>query len=214
MIRAVLFDLDGTLADTAADLGYALNVQLQRHGRQALPMELIRRHASAGTPGLIKLGFNSGPQDHNFAALRSEYMRLYEDNLCRQTTLFPGIAELLDTLEERRLIWGIVTNKPQRFTVPLVKQLGIFERAGCVVSGDSVPRPKPHPDSLCQAAKELAIEPEQALYVGDDERDMQAATAAGMPKIIAGYGYLSDGSHPENWGAPIINYPAQVLNFL
>lgn len=215
MITAVLFDLDGTLADTAPDLGYALNLQLQRHGRQPIPIEIIRPHASAGARGLLKLGFNITPDDENFGAMRNEYLDLYEQNICRDTVLFPGIIDLLSTLQTRNIPWGIVTNKPERFTLPLVKLLGIFEHAASIVSGDSVPRPKPAPDSLLKAAKDIRIQPHEAIYVGDDERDVQAAQAAQMPSLIAGYGYLGNNTSPETWGAQaIIKYPADLLNFL
>jgi phosphoglycolate phosphatase len=215
MIRAVLFDLDGTLADTAPDLGYALNLQLQRYGRELLAIELIRPHASAGARGLLKLGFGIEPEDEEFGVMRSEYLDLYDQNLCRETVLFPGIDELLEALKTRAIPWGIVTNKPERFTLPLVKQLGLFHGAACVVCGDSVPRAKPHPDSLLRASEVLDITPGDIIYVGDDERDVQAARAARMTSIIAGYGYLGNGNHPETWGAQaIIKQPSEVLNFL
>ncbi len=212
--RAVLFDLDGTLADTAPDLGYALNLQLERHGRPSLPLMAIRPFASEGARGLLKLGFGIDPDHAGFTEMRAEYLQLYEDNLCRHTTLFPGITELFDALAARGIPWGIVTNKPQRFTAPLVKLLGIDRSAACVVSGDMVPRAKPHPDSLLRAAEQLAVPPAQIVYVGDDQRDVAAAHSAGMGQIIAGYGYLG-GTAPETWGAQaIIDRPAEVLNFL
>ena len=215
MIRAVLFDLDGTLADTAPDLGYALNLQLQRYGRAPLPIAAIRPHASAGSRGLLQLGFGIGPGDADFEAMRQEYLALYDENLCRATTLFPGVLELLTALEQTAVAWGIVTNKPHRYTVPLVEQLGLAGRAGCVVSGDTVPRSKPHPDSLFKASSDLGIAPGEAIYLGDDERDTQAALAAGMRSVIAGYGYLGEGNHPETWGAEaIIRHPAELLIYL
>ena len=215
MMRAVLFDLDGTLADTAPDLGYALNLQLLRHGKEPLPIETIRPHASAGSRGLLQLGFGIGPENAHFEAMRREYLALYDENLCRETVLFPGVAEMLAALEAMPIFWGIVTNKPQRFTTPLVEQLGLAARAGCVVSGDSVPRAKPYPDSLLKASGELRVAPGESLYLGDDERDTQAAHAAGMRSLIAGYGYLGTGNHPEKWGADaIIDHPAEILNYL
>jgi phosphoglycolate phosphatase len=215
MSSAILFDLDGTLADTAPDLGHALNLQLQRHGRTALPIEMIRPHASAGSRGLLQLGFGIGPQDARFEAMRAEYLALYDDNLCRETTLFPGVAALLEELRSRAIVWGIVTNKPHRFTVPLLEQLGLAARAACVVSGDSVPRSKPHPDSLLKAAQQLGIAPVEIIYLGDDERDTAAAHAAGMRSVIAGYGYLGNGNHLEKWGADaIIQRPEEILNYL
>lgn len=214
MIKAVLFDFDGTLADTAPDLGYALNLQLTRHGREPLPIAAIRPHASAGARGLLKLGFDLDPEDGEFDAMRSEYLQIYSENLCRETALFAGIAPMLRALEARPTPWGIVTNKPRRFTLPLVEKLGLDQQAGCVISGDSVSRAKPHPDSLLKACAELKIAAKDAIYVGDDERDVQAACAAGMRSVIAGWGYLGNGNHPERWGADLLaQHPAEVLNF-
>jgi phosphoglycolate phosphatase len=215
MIEAVLFDLDGTLADTAPDLGFALNQQLFRHGKRPLPIKAIRPHASAGSRGLLMLGFGVTPADPRYEAMREEYLNLYADNLCRGTVLFSGVGALLDALEERGVKWGIVTNKPERFTVPLVERLGLLQRAASVVSGDTCPRAKPYPDSLLKAAADIAVPPGNAVYVGDDERDVLAARGAGMSCIIAGYGYLGTGSHPDEWGADsIVQRPSEILNFL
>jgi HAD superfamily hydrolase (TIGR01509 family) len=193
-IKAVLFDLDGTLADTAPDLGGALNRQLTKHGHDAIPINVIRPHASAGARGFLKL---------------------YEEYICHETVFFPGILELLVELENRSLPWGIVTNKPHRFTVPLIEKLGLSKRAACVVSGDIVPRAKPAPDSLLKAAEIIKLLPENIVYVGDDERDIQAARAANMPSIIASYGYLGVNTHPENWQANgEIKTPKDLLNYL
>jgi phosphoglycolate phosphatase len=215
MIRAVLFDLDGTLADTAPDLGFALNRQLLRHGKQPLPLELIRPHASAGARGLLMLGFGLMPASPSYDAMRQEYLNLYSEHLCRSTTLFAGVSVLLDALDTRKTLWGIVTNKPERFTGPLLKQIGLFDRAACVVSGDTCARPKPYPDSLLKAASDIAVPTINILYVGDDERDVQAAHAASMKSLIAGYGYLGTENHPDRWGAAaIVQRPEEILNFL
>lgn len=215
MIRAVLFDLDGTLADTAPDLGFALNLQLERHGRQSLPLHLIRPHASAGTRGLLKLGFGLTPDDAQWLAMRDEFLALYDRHLCRDTVLFEGVPALLAGLDARGIPWGIVTNKPHRFTMPLVEALGLAGRARCVVSGDLAPRAKPFPDSLQLATAQLNIAPGDAIYVGDDERDAQAALASGMPMLVAGYGYLGAAARPETWGAiGVVDRPEDVLNFL
>ncbi len=214
-IKAVLFDLDGTLADTAPDLGGALNRQLQRHGLETIPIETIRPHASAGARGLLKLGFGVLPEDKNFNPLREEFLQLYEDFICHETVFFPEILELLAELERRSLPWGIVTNKPHRFTVPLVEKLGLAQRVACVISGDIVPHAKPAPDSLLKAAEIIKLPPKNIVYVGDDERDIQAARAANMPSIIARYGYLGVNTHPEHWQAQgEINTPKELLNFL
>jgi 2-phosphoglycolate phosphatase len=215
MIRAVLFDLDGTLADTAPDLGHALNLLLQRHGREPLPQDAIRPFVSAGARGLLKLGFDIDPVDAEYSIMRQEYLELYEHHLGKETSLFPGIPELLNALEGRRVTWGIVTNKPERFTIPLLKQFALFDRAACVVSGDTVARAKPFPDPLLDAAKKIALTPLQIIYVGDDERDVQAARAAEMSCLIAAYGYLGENRDLETWGAQaIIQWPLEVLDFL
>ena len=142
-IGAVLFDLDGTLADTALDLAYALNEQRRRHGLNPLPHEVIRPQASHGTPGLLKVGFEVGTKSPEFDALRNEFLELYAAHICDHTVLFPGMAEVLDELEARKLRWGVVTNKPARFTLPLLKALNLEHRAACIISGDSTPNSKP-----------------------------------------------------------------------
>lgn len=215
MIRAVLFDLDGTLTDTAPDLGGALNRQRGRHGLPPLPLEAIRPHASHGARALLAFGFNLDPEDADFQAMREEYLELYTEGLCRDTRLFPGMAELLDLLEQRGLAWGVVTNKPARFTLPLLEQLGLRERAASVVSGDSCPHAKPHPDPLLRASKEVGAAPADCVYVGDAERDVQAALAAGMRALIAEYGYLGAGDRPETWGAyGMVRMPQDILPYL
>ncbi len=199
--QAVLFDLDGTFADTAPDLGYALNVQLHARGRDLLPIAQIRRVASSGARGLLGLGFGLQPGDPDYAALSAEFLNLYESNLCRDTRLFPGIAELLRIVEERGMRWGIVTNKARRFTLPLMKLLHLSERASCIVCGDSTEYRKPHPAPLLSAAETIGIDPAACIYLGDDERDMIAGRAAGMRVAVAEYGYLGTGNPPESWEA-------------
>ncbi|MEW6313608.1 MAG: HAD-IA family hydrolase [Pseudomonadota bacterium] len=214
MVEAVFFDLDGTLADTAPDLGGALNRLRKRNGLPLLPIPKIRPYASMGARGLLQIGFGLAPDAPNYAALRDEFLALYEANLCVETKLFPGMEELLSTLEMRRISWGIVTNKTTRFTNPLMKLLDLDERAACIISGDSTPHAKPHPEPLFAACRATSARPEHCIYVGDDERDTQAALAAGMRSIVAGYGYLN-GSRPEAWGAHgIIQTPVELLNFL
>ncbi len=215
MIQGVLFDLDGTLADTAPDLAYALNTLLARYGRDLVSLERVRPRASQGARGLLDVGFGVQPGDPYFDELRDEFLQLYRDNLCRHTVLFEGIPQLLAALEARGLPWGIVTNKLSRFTDPLVAQLGLAERAACVVSGDTYAKPKPYPDPLLGAAREMELMPERVLYVGDDERDMQAAQAAGMGGVIARYGYLGAGRPPEEWHAlGSIDQPQQLMTYL
>lgn len=215
VIRAVLFDLDGTLADTALDLGHALNLLRAQHGLPALSQNHIRPQASHGARGLLHLGFAVTPADARFVELRAAFLDLYALHICDHTQVFPGIAQLLEDLESRKIPWGIVTNKPARFTLPLMQKLGLEKRAACIISGDSAARPKPHPDTLLAAAACLQVAPAHCLYVGDAERDVAAALAAGMPALVAAYGYIAEDDAPQDWGArAIINTPEEVLDHL
>jgi phosphoglycolate phosphatase len=215
MIRAVLFDLDGTLADTAPDLAHALNLQRTARGLLPLPVTYLRRFASMGARGLIRAGFDLQPDDDRFRQLCDEFHEFYELNLCRETRLFPGMDEVLDWLEAQDLAWGIVTNKIERYTAPLVRQLGLSGRAHTIVSGDTAVRPKPDPEPLLHASRECATAPEACLYVGDDQRDVKAARAAGMRVVIARYGYLGVGLPPEAWGADaLIDTPTDLLRYV
>ncbi len=214
-IRGVLFDLDGTLADTAPDLGFALNQLLLRRGRAALPLSTIRPRVSHGARGMLAVGFGLLPDDPEFAALRDEFLQVYESNLCRETQLFAGMTELLLELERAKLPWGIVTNKAKRFTEPLIDALQLSARAGCIISGDSAARAKPHPDTLILGSQQLGIAREQIVYVGDDERDVIAARAAGMRAVVALYGYLGVDRHPDHWGADAqIEHPLALMPLL
>jgi phosphoglycolate phosphatase len=214
-IRAVLFDLDGTLADTAPDLAGALNRLLAERGRQAVPMAHARRVTSSGARGMLRVGFGIDPQHAEYDALRARFLDLYAENICRETRLFDGIGELLAAIEGRGLPWGIVTNKAERFTFPLLAALGLAARTACVVGGDTTRRTKPHPDPLLHAARALRLAPSACLYLGDDLRDVQAARAAGMPVLAAGYGYLGDEGDPSVWGADaVISHPLETLNHL
>ncbi len=215
MTSAVLFDLDGTFADTAPDLGAALNHLLNLHGKPPIPLETIRPQASHGSPGLLKLGFNIEPDAPNFADLRDAFLDYYASHICVHTTLFPGMAELIEILEQRGLPWGIVTNKPHRFTLPLMQALGYAQRAACLISGDTCTRAKPFPDSLLKACELLKIAPQLCLYLGDDKRDAEAAQAAGMRCIIAHYGYNGSLEELSNWPAQGgIDLPSQLLQYL
>lgn len=214
-IRAVLFDLDGTFADTAPDLGHALNVLLESRGKAALPIAELRAVASSGARGLVGAGFGVAPGAPQYDALAKEFLDLYERNLCRDTRLFPGIAELLRQIEARGLAWGIVTNKAERFTFPLMRLLGLDARARCVVCGDSTPYRKPHPQPLLVAAERIGIDPAACLYLGDDERDMIAGRAAGMRVAVAEYGYLGNGTPVSEWAADFrVHHPLELLSCL
>jgi len=215
VLQLILFDLDGTLVDTAPDLGLALNMQRERHGLPPLLPETIRPYASHGSRGLLSVGFGLHPDDPSFMQMREEYLGLYDEVFTRSPVMFPGIAELLSALEDRNLCWGVVTNKPGRFTKPLLEAIGLDKRASCVVSGDDAARPKPYPDTLLLAMKQANTKPEYCLYVGDAERDIQAARAAGITSVIALYGYLDETDRPEEWGADAtVNFPMDVLKLI
>jgi len=211
---AVLFDLDGTLIDTAPDLVGALDDLMREQGREPLPYALARGYASHGSNGLVRLGFPDLDGDRA-ESLRRRFLDLYAARIARESRLFEGCDALLDRLEAQGRRWGIVTNKPAFLTDPLVAALGLDRRAGCVISGDTLPERKPHPAPLLHAAALIGADPTRCLYVGDAERDIQAARAAGMPVIIAGYGYLGPEDDPEAWAADgTIDDPRAVLDWL
>ncbi|MBI5784853.1 MAG: HAD-IA family hydrolase [Rhodocyclales bacterium] len=214
-VRAVFFDLDGTLADTAPDLGGALNELLAEVGRPQLDMAVLRPHVSAGTRGMLGIGFGLTPDHADYPALAQRFLELYAARLCVGTRLFDGMAELLAELERRGIRWGVVTNKPARFTEPLMDCLLLTQRMAAIVSGDSAPKPKPAPDTLLLACEKAGVPPGLTLYVGDDLRDIQAAHAAGMRAIAASWGYLGDGLPIAEWGADAtIAAPLELLNIL
>jgi phosphoglycolate phosphatase len=214
MIKAVLFDLDGTLADTAPDLTYALNRAREARGLPPLPLSATRPFASHGARGLIGVGFNVQPGDPSYDALRDEFLATYADNLCRETRLFKGIPELLDQLDVRALRWGVVTNKQERFALPLLELLKVRSRAACVIGGDTTGKSKPHPEPLLAASRAIGLAPESCIYVGDDLRDVQAGQAAGMKAAVAMWGYLN-GQKPEHWNADcMIEEPQDLPRFL
>jgi phosphoglycolate phosphatase len=201
VFEAVLFDLDGTLADTAPDLAAALNHLRREDGLQDLPLELLRPVASNGVRGLLGVGLGLGTDDPRYDDYARRFLDRYRTALCVATTLFDGVPALLDALEAREIPWGVVTNKQQRYTLPLLGQLGLAHRAACIVSGDSTPRPKPHPDPLLLACMTIDRQPAGCLYVGDDLRDVQAGRAAGMATVAALYGYLGNAEPVQEWGA-------------
>jgi len=213
-VQAVLFDLDGTFADTAADLAAAMNRLREEQGLEPLPVERMRPFASAGARGMIAASFGLKPGHAEYEALRSAFLELYEERTCVATKLFPGVADLLDELEGRRIAWGIVTNKALRFTERILETLEV--EPACVVGGDSTPHLKPHPAPLLLAAERLNILPEKCFYLGDDLRDIQAARAAGMRPIAVSWGYHHpDSGHPETWQADaLIDAPLEILEHL
>jgi len=214
-IRAVLFDLDGTFADTAPDLAYALNETLRLFGGSALPFASIRPHVSHGATALVRLGFGLEHGTEAFEARRRALLEVYAANLCRDTRPFDGIPALLDALEAHGLRWGIVTNKPSWLTDPLMAQLGLAARAGCIVSGDTTPTPKPHPAPILHACAQLGVSPAQCVYVGDAARDIEAGRRAGTATLAATFGYLQEHEDPAQWGADaLVDGPLDLLDWL
>jgi phosphoglycolate phosphatase len=214
-IRTVLFDLDGTLLDTAPDLADALNAVLTEQGRAPLPFEQIRPVVSHGGIALIQLGFGLDRSDPGFEPLRQRLLAIYRDNLAVKTRLFAGMEKLLDEIEQRGLNWGIVTNKPGWLTEPLLQTLGLRERASCVVSGDTLEQRKPHPAPMLHACELAGSHPHQCVYVGDAERDIEAGRNAGMYTLVALFGYIQPQDAPESWQASaLIDQPAEILDWL
>ncbi len=214
MIQTVLFDLDGTLADTAPDLGFALNTMRATRGLAPLAIAAMRAYASLGARGLLSIGFGLAPGDDQYDAMRDEFLEAYALNLCRDTRLFPGMGELLAGLEERGLRWGVVTNKAERFALPLIASLNLAGRAACVIGGDTTGKIKPDPAPLLAACRAIKATPLECAYVGDDLRDVQAGRAAGMKTVAVRYGYLN-GSDPNTWEADtLIDQPMDLLQVL
>jgi len=207
--RAVLFDFDGTLADTAADLARPLNRLRAARGLPELPLASLRPFASAGARGLLEAGLGILPDHPEFKPLREAFLEHYAAEICVDTRLFPGMEELLAAIEARGLRWGIVTNKSTSLTHLLVAALGLEARAACVVCGDTTPHLKPHPASLLHAAKQLALAPQDCVYLGDDKRDVDAARAAGMRSVAVQWGY---GKNLADWQAgAIIARPLDLI---
>jgi 2-phosphoglycolate phosphatase len=214
-IAAVLFDLDGTLIDSAPDLGAAADQMRTDRGLSPLPLEHYRPMAGAGARGMIGVAFGRTPEDPDYNDLREEFMANYERCMTARTYAFQGVAELIAQLQQRDLAWGVVTNKIERFTLPLTGAMPLFASAGAIVAGDTTPHPKPHPAPLLEAARRLALDPQRCLYVGDDERDIVAGLAAGMGTVAATYGYLGQKGDVSSWGAhATINSPVELLQLL
>lgn len=200
--RVVLFDLDGTLADTAPDLAAAINLLRVEHGMEVLAVEELRSLASKGAPGLLGKAFGVSPGQPQYEALRAAFLQNYEKALCVHTTLFPGVRELLKRLDENGYRWGVVTNKAQRYAIPLLKALQLD--AEVMVGGDTTAHAKPHPLPLLHAAQLMQVDPTQCIYVGDDLRDVQAGRAANMKTVIAAYGYCDTDDSIGEWGGDVI----------
>ncbi|MDQ7955577.1 MAG: HAD-IA family hydrolase [Pseudomonadota bacterium] len=213
--RAVLFDLDGTLIDSAPDLGAAADKMRTDRGLASLPLDNYRPMAGAGARGMLGVAFGITPEAPEFAALREEFFQNYEARMLDNTFIFDGVAELIAELRNAGLAWGVVTNKSRRFTEPLTASLPLFGSAGAIVSGDSTPYAKPHPEPLFEAARRLGLPATDCVYVGDDERDMVAGRAAGMRTIAATYGYLGADADTTLWEAnAAIAAPLELLKWL
>lgn len=213
--EAILFDLDGTLIDTAPDLAGALNAVFSEYQCEALPRALIRSHISKGAAGLLALQFDDPPESAGFAARRQRFLDIYHSRIALESQLFAGMASVLDTIESGGVKWGIVTNKPAWLTAPLLKALSLEARPGCVISGDTASAPKPDPAPLLLAAELLDVSPTRCLYIGDAERDVVAAHAAGMRAVIARYGYFAVDDNPDEWQADgEIDAPEDLLDWL
>ena len=208
--RAVLFDLDGTLVDTAPDMARVLADMLASRGIAAPPYETMRSYVSNGSLGLVQLGFPDLDARRQ-RDLQDEYLQRYEAEVCRDSSVFPGLLDLLERLERAGCEWGIVTNKPQRMTRPLLEQLGLAERSACAVSGDTLMRRKPHPEPLLYACRVADMVPKTTIYVGDAERDIVAGRAAGMPTIAASYGYITADDDARRWQADAIAASTEEL---
>ena len=214
-IRAVLFDLDGTLIDSAPDLGAAADKMRTDRGLSPLPLERYRPMAGAGARGMLGEAFGMAPDHPDFLTMREEFFVNYESCMTERTSIFEGVPELVSQILRRNLAWGVVTNKATRFTDPLTRAIPLFATAGAVISGDTTPHAKPHPAPLLEAASRLKLEPGQCIYVGDDERDILAGLAAGMGTVAATYGYLGAKTNPAEWGAhAAIKSPAELLQLL
>jgi phosphoglycolate phosphatase len=213
-LRAVLFDLDGTLLDTAPDMAEALNRLREAEGMDRLPFAQIRPLVSHGAPRLIRFAFDA-PEGDRYESLRRRFLDFYAGALAVHTRLFAGFERVLDSVEVSGLRWGIVTNKPGWLTAPLLEELGLASRCACVVAGDTLAERKPHPLPLLHAAGLLGLEPRNCVYLGDAERDVQAARNAGMIPLVAGFGYLGDGEDPAAWQAEaIFARPEDLIDWL
>ena len=213
--RAVMFDLDGTLIDSAPDLAGAANDMRVARGLPLLPYAQLRPMVGSGARGMVGRAFGAVPGDAEFESLRDEFLARYEARMAQETRVFEAMVPVLDRLQSHRLPWGIVTNKAARFSEPLVVAMGLHERAATLVSGDTTPHAKPHPAPLIEAARRLGLAAADCIYVGDDLRDIQAGRAAGMATVAAAWGYLGEGESIEAWGADhVIQSPVDLLTLL
>jgi N-acetyl-D-muramate 6-phosphate phosphatase len=209
---AVLFDLDGTLIDSAPDLAAAADEMRTTRGMPALPFERYRGMCGAGARGMIGVAFGIKPDAPCFATLKEEFFQRYERRMTQLTHAFKGVPEMLQAIEARELPWGVVTNKSERFAVPLSRQMPLLVNADVVIAGDTTPHAKPHPAPLLEAARRLGVAPTECVYIGDDERDIQAGKAAGMATAAVAWGYLGKNADLTHWGADRIFDSPQALS--
>jgi len=220
-VQAVLFDLDGTLIDSAPDLAAAADAMRLKRGLPSLPLAQYRPMAGAGARGLLAVAFGMTPEHAHYDTMREEFFGIYERSLTQRTQIFDGVPELIETFVNQGLKWGVVTNKSERFTLPLTRAMALFESAGAIVSGDTTPYAKPHPAPLLEAARRMGVEASRCVYVGDDERDIVAGLAAGMGTVAVTYGYLGQQADTSQWGAnatihcvnellPLLQFPAEA----
>ncbi|MBL0151534.1 MAG: phosphoglycolate phosphatase [Ideonella sp.] len=213
--KAVLFDLDGTLIDSAPDLASAANGLRADHGLPPLPYELLRPMVGTGARGMVGVAFGVAPGDLRFEALKDAFLAHYAQRLLDQTRVFDAIAPVLSALDRAGTPWGIVTNKATRFAQPVIAGLGLHERAAVFIAGDTTPHAKPHPAPLLEAARRLGLLASDCVYIGDDERDIQAGRNAGMATLAAAWGYLGRGEPIDAWGADrVLQLPGELLNWL
>jgi len=214
-VQAVLFDLDGTLIDSAPDLGAAADKMRLDRGMTSLPLSHYRPMAGAGARGMIGLAFGYTPEHPDYEAMKEEFFQNYEACMTQRTFAFEGVAAMIEALVAKQVPWGVVTNKSKRFTEPLTQGMALFSTAAVVIIGDTTPHAKPHPAPLLEAAKRLNIDPTRCVYVGDDERDIVAGHAAAMGTVAATYGYLGSKADVRSWQAHAqIDAPLQLLNML
>lgn len=210
-----MFDLDGTLLDSAPDLAAAVDTMRVVRGLSSLPLETYRPMAGAGARGMLQLAFDMGPEHADFEAMREEFFCNYERHLTQRTVAFEGVADLIKALVQQQIPWGVVTNKSERFTLPLTSAMPMFATTACIISGDTTAYAKPHPLPLQEAARRMGVPTQHCMYVGDDERDISAGRSAGMFTVAATYGYLGEVTDVTRWGADaIVNLPLDVLKLI
>jgi len=213
--KTVLFDLDGTLIDTAPDMANALNILLQEEDKQTLAYDIIRPVVSNGSIALVNLGFGDNVEENQLRYLKERYLEIYQQYLCVDSVLFNGMESLLNKIEQQGSNWGVVTNKPEWLTRPLMQQIGLTDRAACIISGDTTHNRKPHPEPMYLACKQANSKPHECIYIGDAKRDIEAGKNAGMKTIVAAYGYIGDWENINEWQADyIIEQAEEIINFI